>query len=100
MLIADTLANEFESSPPLPGFSATDIAIPSEDGGVLYQFDATGRHLRTVNALTGATLYQFAYDGAGRLTTVTTATATSPPSSATAPASPPRSSPPSASAPP
>ena len=57
--------------PPLPGFSNGDLAIPSEDGGVLYQFDANGRHLRTLNALTGAMLYQFAYDGAGRLTTVT-----------------------------
>lgn len=57
--------------PPLPGFSNNDLAIPSEDGGTLYHFDASGRHLRTVNGLTGSILYQFAYDGAGRLTTVT-----------------------------
>ena len=30
-----------------------------------------GRHLRTLDALTGALRYQFAYDGAGRLASVT-----------------------------
>ncbi|HET9531618.1 MAG TPA: RHS repeat-associated core domain-containing protein [Blastocatellia bacterium] len=55
----------------LPGFTATDIVIPSEDGGELYVFNSAGRHLTTLHALTGATLYQFSYDGAGRLTQVT-----------------------------
>jgi len=58
-------------SPVLPGFTASDFPIASEDGSALYQFDASGRHLHTLNALTGATLYSFAYDGAGRLTTIT-----------------------------
>ncbi|MBU0945940.1 MAG: cadherin-like domain-containing protein [Proteobacteria bacterium] len=57
--------------PPLPGFSNNDIAIPAEDGGLLYHFDAGGRHLGTVNSLTGSIVYQFTYDGAGRLTSVT-----------------------------
>ncbi|MDE2179981.1 MAG: tandem-95 repeat protein [candidate division NC10 bacterium] len=57
--------------PPLPGFSATDLAIPSEDGRELYRFDANGRHLRTLHALTAATLYTFTYDSDGRLTQVT-----------------------------
>ncbi len=57
--------------PPLPGFTNTDIAIPSTDGSELYQFDPAGRHLRTVNTLTGASKYVFGYDGAGRLITVT-----------------------------
>jgi len=57
-------------TPALPGFDNDSIVIPSEDGSLLYEFDATGRHLRTLNALTGAMLYQFAYDGAGRLTTI------------------------------
>ena len=34
-------------------------------------FDRTGRHLRTVDALTGRTRLQFGYDADGRLTTVT-----------------------------
>ena len=55
----------------LSGFTAADIAIASEDGSELYQFDATGRHRRTLNALTAAVRYQFAYDAQGRLTTVT-----------------------------
>jgi RHS repeat-associated protein len=54
----------------LPGFTATDIVVPSEDGGELYVFNSAGRHLSTLHALTGATLYQFTYDGAGRLTQV------------------------------
>ena len=37
-----------------PGFTATAITIPSEEGTELYVFDANGRHLRTVNTLTGA----------------------------------------------
>jgi RHS repeat-associated protein len=58
-------------SSPLPGFTNNQIAIPSEDGAQLFRFDAAGRHLNTVNTLTGATIYTFAYDSAGRLTTVT-----------------------------
>jgi RHS repeat-associated protein len=58
-------------SSPLPGFSANQIAIPSEDGRQLFHFDAQGRHLDTVNTLTGATIYTFAYNSAGHLISVT-----------------------------
>ena len=58
-------------SPPLPGFTNNQIAIPSTDGTQLFRFDAAGRHLDTVSTLTGATLFSFAYDSAGRLVTVT-----------------------------
>jgi RHS repeat-associated protein len=54
----------------LPGFSASDLYIASEDGAELYHFNSEGRHLSTLSTLTGAILYQFAYD-AGRLFTVT-----------------------------
>ena len=57
--------------PAHPGFTAADIAIPSEDGGELYQFNSFGRHLRTHNALTGAVKHSFSYDAAGRLTSIT-----------------------------
>ena len=40
-------------------------------GGLLYRFGATGRHISTLDTLTGATLYAFAYDGAGRLSGIT-----------------------------
>jgi len=58
-------------SPVLPGFNASEIAIPSEDGTELYRFDSKGRHLTTLNALTGATLLSFAYDSQGRLNRIT-----------------------------
>ena len=31
--------------PRLPGYTALDIALPSEDGRELYQFDSRGKHL-------------------------------------------------------
>lgn len=57
--------------PAMPGFSAGRFSIPSGDGGVVYQFDASGRHQRTVSTLTGATLLSFGYDSQGRLLTLT-----------------------------
>ncbi|HOU15487.1 MAG TPA: RHS repeat-associated core domain-containing protein [Anaerolineae bacterium] len=47
------------------------ILIPASNGSEVYEFSSLGRHLRTLNALTGATLYRFGYDAAGRLTSVT-----------------------------
>ncbi len=37
----------------------------------MFVFDGNGRHLQTVDALTGAVLYAFAYDAGGRLSSVT-----------------------------
>ena len=45
--------------------------IPGEDGSEVYQFNSKGRHLLTLDALTGAVKYQFTYDGSGRLVSVT-----------------------------
>ena len=36
--------------------------IPSEDGSEVYVFDQNGRHLSTLDSLTGATQWTFAYD--------------------------------------
>ncbi|HQT98617.1 MAG TPA: hypothetical protein PK416_12220, partial [Thermodesulfobacteriota bacterium] len=55
----------------LPGLSVGDISIASEDGSELYIFTGYGRHLRTVNALTGAVLYSFTYNTNGLLSQVT-----------------------------
>jgi RHS repeat-associated protein len=55
----------------LPRFSLSDRLIPSQDGSEVYAFNPAGRHLRTLDALTNAVRYQFSYDGAGHLTTVT-----------------------------
>jgi hypothetical protein len=35
----------------LPGFDENDLAVASEDGGVVYQFNEFGRHLRTLDAM-------------------------------------------------
>ncbi len=58
-------------SPALPGFDGTAYLIASPDGSVLYLFDSEGKHLRTVNALTGGVLFEFGYDVEGRLASVT-----------------------------
>jgi len=55
---------------PLPGFTNEDLAIASEDGSLLYRFNKNGRHLSTVNALTGAPLLTFNYDAQGRLASI------------------------------
>jgi len=53
-----------------PGFS-DGAFIPSPTGEEMYFFDREGRHVRTANAVTGATLLTFGYDLSGRLAAVT-----------------------------
>ncbi len=55
----------------MPGFAIGEIVVPSEDGSELYRFTSRGRHLETINTLTGARLWQFAYDTAGRIESLT-----------------------------
>jgi|GEM_PF-3091661 len=45
-----------------------DYNVPCNDGRMLYQFDPKGRHLRTLNALTGAVMLRFEYNAQGQLT--------------------------------
>jgi len=52
----------------LPGVGESEYLIPSSDRGQLYHFDRHGRHLRTIEAYTGAVLYRFDYDAQGYLT--------------------------------
>jgi RHS repeat-associated protein len=47
--------------------SLHELLIPAENGNELYVFDPRGRHLRTLDALTGAVWYQFHYDDSGLL---------------------------------
>ena len=58
-------------APKIPGFSGDSLLASSEDGAELYEFNPQGRHLSTRHTLTGAVRYQFGYDSAGRLTTIT-----------------------------
>lgn len=50
-----------------------NLLVTSEDGSEVYVFTTAGQHLQTVRPLTGALEYQFAYDTAGKLITVTDA---------------------------
>ena len=50
-----------------PTADLDDIALPSEDGSLIYHFDRTGRHLATLDALTQAVLLTYRYDVEGRL---------------------------------
>jgi RHS repeat-associated protein len=53
--------------PALAGVTATDVVIPSDDGLEVYVFDSRGRHLRTLDALTGSSSWTFGYDAQGFL---------------------------------
>jgi RHS repeat-associated protein len=57
-------------APALPGTSTGAVAIPSSDGAELYQF-VQGRHVRTVDTITGATRATIAYDEAGGIRSIT-----------------------------
>jgi RHS repeat-associated protein len=59
------------AAPLPPGFQLSDILIASEDGSEVYVFNGAGLHQRTLNALSAATRYTFAYDDNGHLATVT-----------------------------
>ncbi|HSR52646.1 MAG TPA: RHS repeat-associated core domain-containing protein [Acidobacteriota bacterium] len=59
--------------PPLPGFTDNEQLIPSRAGDEIYVFDSQGRHLRTVEALTGTTRHAFDYEADGQLVAVTDA---------------------------
>jgi len=72
LVIADRGNDRIREVEPLaPGAVAGQPFLTSDDGSELYAFDTSGRHLKTVNALTGATLDQFAYDAQGQLSTIT-----------------------------
>jgi RHS repeat-associated protein len=53
--------------PALGNYLGGGLSIASGDGSEVYDFDSTGRHLQTRSALTGAPLFTFSYDAAGRL---------------------------------
>lgn len=55
---------------PLPGFTLAEFTIAAEEGRELYVFSNSGRHLRTLDAVTKAVIFEFGYDPAGRLTSV------------------------------
>lgn len=58
-------------SQPLPGFNSGEISVASIDASEIFVFSSGGRHLRTLDALSKVTLYDFAYDAEGNLTSIT-----------------------------
>ncbi|WP_395245162.1 RHS repeat-associated core domain-containing protein [Agromyces sp. MMS24-K17] len=71
LLIADTGNSRFRMiAPPLPDTLRDDVTIASTDGSELYVFES-GRHVRTLDAITGATRATIAYDDHGRLESIT-----------------------------
>jgi RHS repeat-associated protein len=50
-----------------------NVLLTSQDGSEVYAFNASGQHLQTLKPLTGALKYQFGYDSAGKLISVTDA---------------------------
>ncbi|HKH46803.1 MAG TPA: RHS repeat-associated core domain-containing protein [Thermoanaerobaculia bacterium] len=54
-------------SPTLPDLTAAETPVAAPDGSEIWIFDAYGRHLRTLDSLTGALRLRFHYDTAGRL---------------------------------
>ncbi|MGI5921379.1 MAG: S-layer homology domain-containing protein [Syntrophomonadaceae bacterium] len=66
--IADELNRRIRQvGQPTPGIITGGVVIPAQDGTELYIFDESGRHLRSINALTGNDIFNFSYDEQGRL---------------------------------
>jgi RHS repeat-associated protein len=68
LYIADGFARRID--PPLPALGINVSTIASEDGTELYVFDPDGKHLRTIDALLGSTIFEFSYDAAGHLSSI------------------------------
>jgi len=71
LLIADSQNNRIRRVALGSGAGIASLFVPSADGTEVYEFDTSGRHLRTLDALTGGHLYTFSYDTDGRLISVT-----------------------------
>jgi RHS repeat-associated protein len=66
-----TMDTVLKAYPGLRQLSTTDHLIPSVDGHTLYRFDARGKHLETIDAMTGVVELTFAYDAQGLLASIT-----------------------------
>jgi RHS repeat-associated protein len=57
--------------PPIPRELGGNVLIASASGDEVYAFDSEGRHIETIDSVTGIAWYTFAYDPGGRLTAIT-----------------------------
>jgi len=72
LYIADTYNQRIRRvGQPSQGNRANEYLIADQGGSKLFVFDVNGRHQRTINALTGSTIYTFTYNEQGQLTAVT-----------------------------
>ncbi|MEM7706890.1 MAG: RHS repeat-associated core domain-containing protein [Pseudomonadota bacterium] len=72
LLIADGLLGRIRLLTGRAGSGTSgDIVVADRDTPQIYQFDRQGRHLATLNVLTGETLYRFTYTEDGQLASVT-----------------------------
>ncbi len=71
LFIADYNNRIRKISHQFPSADGGAFFIASKNGTRLYEFDPAGRHLRTLNSLTGTVVYQFTYNANGYLTHVT-----------------------------
>ncbi|HEX8699915.1 MAG TPA: RHS repeat-associated core domain-containing protein [Myxococcaceae bacterium] len=68
LFVGDTDRGSVRHVQPMLSQSVTsELVVPSPDGTELYVFSYDGRHLRTLHALTRATVREFDYNASGRL---------------------------------
>jgi RHS repeat-associated protein len=70
-LSTGTEGEVFSIKPSAPSFSTDNYQIASSNGNEIFEFDSTGRHLRTVDTLTNQDIYTFEYDAQGYLSKIT-----------------------------
>ncbi len=61
--------------PDSAGSSSGNVVVPDESGQRVFEFERSGRHVRTLDALTGEPLQEFQYDSEGRLVDIADADA-------------------------
>ncbi|MGC4068861.1 MAG: RHS repeat-associated core domain-containing protein [Polyangiaceae bacterium] len=69
-LYVATKSDVLSVAPGLPELSEKETLIPSSDGSTLFRFDHRGKHLATIDAVTGVTELEFGYDAQGFLRSI------------------------------
>jgi YD repeat-containing protein len=70
LYIVDSTNNRIRKIPKSGLFQLAEERVASQSGEQQFVFDHGGRHLRTLNTLTGATEYEFQRDSEGRLISI------------------------------